>query len=51
MLYNVIDSLGGIDVIGKTMTKLVADPLAQALVVGWAFSGVMQGIAGFGARG
>ena len=48
MLYNVIDSLGGIDVIGKTMTKLVADPLAQALVVGWAFSGVMQGIAGFG---
>lgn len=48
LLYNVIDSLGGIDIIGKTMTKLVADPLAQALVVGWAFSGVMQGIAGFG---
>ena len=30
------------------MTRLVEDPLAQALVVGWAFSGFMQGIAGFG---
>ena len=48
LLYNVVDELGGIDVIGKTMTRLVSDPLAQALVVGWAFSGFMQGIAGFG---
>ena len=48
LLYNVIDQTGGIEVIGKTMTRLVGDPLAQALVVGWAFSGFMQGIAGFG---
>ena len=48
LLYNVVDELGGIDVIGRTMTRLVGDPLAQALVVGWAFSGFMQGIAGFG---
>ncbi len=48
LLYNVVDELGGIDVIGNTMTRLVSDPLAQALVVGWAFSGFMQGIAGFG---
>ena len=48
LLYNVVDELGGIDVIGRTMTRLVEDPLAQALVVGWAFSGFMQGIAGFG---
>ena len=48
LLYNVVDELGGIDVIGRTMTRLVSDPLAQALVVGWAFSGFMQGIAGFG---
>jgi lactate permease len=48
LLYNVIDRLGGIEVIGRTMTRLVGDPLAQALVVGWAFSGFMQGIAGFG---
>jgi lactate permease len=48
LLYNVVDEMGGIDVIGRTMTRLVEDPLAQALVVGWAFSGFMQGIAGFG---
>ena len=48
MLYNVIDRMDGIRVIGATMTRLVRDPLAQSLVVGWAFSGFMQGVAGFG---
>ena len=48
LLYNVIDQHGGIEVIGTTMTRLVRDPLGQALVVGWAFSGFMQGVAGFG---
>ena len=48
LLYNVLDQLGGIGVIGATMTRLVGDPLAQALIVGWAFSGFMQGVAGFG---
>ena len=48
LLYNIVDKLGGIEVIGTTMTRLVKDPLAQALVVGWAFSGFMQGVAGFG---
>ena len=48
LLYNLIDQLGGIEVISSTMTRLVRDPLAQALVVGWAFSGFVQGIAGFG---
>ncbi len=47
-LYNVIDQVGGIEVIGASMTRLVRGRLAQALVVGWAFSGFMQGIAGFG---
>ncbi len=48
LLYNIIDRLGGIEVIGGTMTRLVRDPLAQALIVGWAFAGFMQGVAGFG---
>ena len=48
LLYNTVDQIGGIHVIGTTITKLVRDPLAQALVVGWGFSGFMQGIAGFG---
>ena len=48
ILYNVIDEIGGIKVIGLTITRIVGDPLMQALIVGWAFSGFMQGIAGFG---
>jgi len=48
LLYNLIDCTGGIQVIGATMTRFVGGPLAQALVVGWAFSGFMQGVAGFG---
>ena len=48
LLYNVIDQMDGIKVIGATMTRLVRDPLAQALVVGWGFGGLMQGVAGFG---
>jgi lactate permease len=48
LLYNVIEGLQGISVIGRTMTRIVEDPLGQALVVGWAFAGFMQGVAGFG---
>ncbi len=48
MLYNVIEGMEGIAVMGRTITGLVRDPLAQALVVGWAFSGLIQGVAGFG---
>ena len=48
MLYNVIEGMNGIAVMGRTITGLVRDPLAQALVVGWAFSGLIQGVAGFG---
>ena len=48
LLYNVIDGLAGIKIIGSTMTRLIKDPLMQALIVGWAFSGFIQGIAGLG---
>ena len=48
MMYNVIEGMNGIEVIGGTITGFVRDPLAQALVVGWAFSGLIQGVAGFG---
>ena len=48
MMYNVIEGMDGVEVIGRTITGFVRDPLAQALVVGWAFSGLIQGVAGFG---
>jgi len=47
-MYNFIERLGAIAVIGNTMSKLAGSRLAQALLLGWAFSGFMQGIAGFG---
>ena len=48
LLYNVIDQLGGITIIGLMMTRLAREPLVLALLVGWAFSGFIQGVSGFG---
>lgn len=48
-MYNIIDSLGGIKVIGVYIGKLAGDShVAQALLLGWTFSGFVQGITGFG---
>jgi lactate permease len=47
-LYNIVDRSGGIDAIGRTMARLSDDKLAQALLLGWGFSGFIQGITGFG---
>jgi len=47
-MYNLIERLGGIEVIGKSITGLVKSRLGQALLLAWVFSGFVQGIAGFG---
>ena len=47
-LYNTVDNLGGIGVIGRSISGLVKPRLGQALLLAWVFSGFMQGIAGFG---
>ncbi|MCK5721599.1 MAG: L-lactate permease, partial [Gammaproteobacteria bacterium] len=47
-LYNLIEQLGAIGVIGNSIARLAGSRLGQALLLGWAFSGFMQGIAGFG---
>ena len=47
-MYNILEFLGLINVIGSNITKLVKNPLAQALVVGWGFGGLIQGVSGFG---
>ncbi len=47
-LFNVVDKTGGIESIGRTMARLSDDKLAQALLLGWGFSGFIQGITGFG---
>ncbi len=48
LMYNIIERLGGISVIGKSITRLVGARLGQALLLAWVFSGFVQGIAGFG---
>ncbi|MFC1978289.1 L-lactate permease [Chloroflexota bacterium] len=47
-MYNLVEHLGGIEVIGKSITGLVKPRLGQALLLSWVFSGFIQGIAGFG---
>ena len=47
-MFNLVDRLKGINVIGQTMARLTEDQLMQALLVGWGFSSFIQGITGFG---
>jgi len=48
-MYNLIERLGGIGVIGQSIARLAGGSrLGEALLLGWVFSGFIQGIAGFG---
>ncbi|MHB1133962.1 MAG: L-lactate permease [Chloroflexota bacterium] len=47
-LYNIAEQLEGPRVIGGTLSRLVADPLLQSLLIAWCFSSFLQGITGFG---
>ena len=47
-MFNLVDKLDGIKVIGRTMAKLADDRLAQALLVAWGFASFIQGVTGFG---
>lgn len=47
-LYNVVEKIGAVKVIGDTMTKVTEDRLLQCLLMAWCFASFMQGIAGFG---
>jgi L-lactate permease len=47
-LYNLVEKVGAVKVIGDTMTKVTGDRLLQCLLMAWCFASFMQGIAGFG---
>ncbi|MBI2165028.1 MAG: L-lactate permease [Chloroflexi bacterium] len=47
-LYNLLERLGAIEAIGRQIIGLAGNRLNQGLLLSWAFSGFMQGIAGFG---
>jgi len=48
VLYRVVDEAGAITVIGQGIVRLTADPTMQLLLLAWAFSAFLQGVAGFG---
>jgi lactate permease len=48
VLYRVVDEAGVITVIGRGIARLTADPTMQLLLMAWAFSSFLQGVAGFG---
>lgn len=47
-MFNLIERLRGIEAIGRGTARLAADPLVQALLIGWGFSSFIQGVTGFG---
>jgi len=48
VLYNVVRESGAISAIGRGIAKLTGDRVLQLLVLAWAFSAFLQGVAGFG---
>jgi len=48
LLYRVVDEAGAITAIGQGIARLTAEPTMQLLLLGWAFSAFVQGVAGFG---
>ncbi|PKO13467.1 MAG: hypothetical protein CVU39_18860 [Chloroflexi bacterium HGW-Chloroflexi-10] len=48
LLYNVINEANGIQAISQTLKSLITDQSTLLIVVSWCFSGMMEGLAGFG---
>ena len=48
VLYRVVDEAGAISVIGQGIARLTTDRTMQLLLLAWAFSAFLQGVAGFG---
>jgi lactate permease len=47
-LYHLVSDFGAIEVINKNITLLVKDKFIVFLLLAWLFTGMLQGIAGFG---
>ena len=48
VLFRVVDEAGAIRVIGQGISRLTSEPTMQLLLMAWAFSSFLQGVAGFG---
>lgn len=48
LLYNIIDRTGGIRALAQGLQRVIGDHGLLVLVLAWAFSGLLEGLAGFG---
>ncbi|MBI3327527.1 MAG: L-lactate permease [Nitrospinae bacterium] len=48
LLYHIVDASGAIHSIGIAIARLTRDHIMQLLILGFAFSSFLQGVAGFG---
>ena len=48
LLYHLVSGFGAIEVINRNLTLLLKDRFVAFLLLGWLFTGLLQGIAGFG---
>lgn len=48
LLFNVLKTSGGLDMIVRSLSSVSSDPRILVMVVGWAFVGFIEGVAGFG---
>ena len=48
VLYHVVNEAGAIAVIGQGIARLTSERVMQLLILAWAFSAFLQGVAGFG---
>ena len=47
-MYNVIDQIGGIRAIARALEQTIPDRGILLVILAWAFSGMLEGLAGFG---
>ena len=47
-LYNLVADLGAVEVIGRGIAAMGGDRIGKGLLIGWALSGFIQGVTGFG---
>ena len=48
LLYNIVNDVGAMDVIGEHLLRATQDKSVHALLLGWCFAGFIQGVTGFG---
>ncbi|MCX6066016.1 MAG: L-lactate permease [Chloroflexi bacterium] len=47
-LYNIVNQAGGIQAVAQALEKLITDRGILLIVIAWAFSAMLEGLAGFG---